>query len=98
MLYSPILDRQALLPLFQMNSVLRSVGTDAALSLTRFAASFQWFRSAAIAPNVLRSRLQTTLKRRLGLPAGLVPMVSSLYSMSLGIRGLHGEASAAVSE
>ena len=33
-----------------------------------------------------RSRLQTTLKRRLGLPAGLVPMVSSLYSMSLGIR------------
>ena len=51
-----------------------------------FATSLQWFRSAAIAPNVLRSRLQTTLKRRLGLPAGLVPMVISLYSMSLGIR------------
>ena len=33
-----------------------------------------------------RSRLQTTLKRRLGLPAGLVPVVSSLYVMSLGIR------------
>ena len=32
-----------------------------------------------------RSRLQTTLKRRLGLPTGLVPVVSLLYSMSLGI-------------
>ena len=34
-LYSPILDRQALLPLLQMNSVLGSVGTDAALSCPR---------------------------------------------------------------
>ena len=32
MLYSPILDRQALLLLLQMNSVLGSVGNDAALS------------------------------------------------------------------
>ena len=34
-LYSPILDRQALLQLLQMNSVRGSVGTDAALSRLR---------------------------------------------------------------
>ena len=34
-LYSPILDRHALLQLLQMNSVRGSVGTDAALSCLR---------------------------------------------------------------
>ena len=34
-LYSPILDRQALLKLLQMNSVRGSVGTDAALNRLR---------------------------------------------------------------
>ena len=54
-----------------------------------FSASLQWFRSAAIASQCVglmlpafRSRLQSTLKRRLGLPSGLVPVVSSLYNMS----------------
>ena len=103
-MYSPILDRQALLQLLQMKSMLGSEGTDAALRrlrsllspfltlLSAVTASLQWLWSAAATSQsaglilpAFRSCLQTSLKRRLGRPAGLVPVASSLFSMSLGI-------------
>ena len=99
-LSSPILDWQVLLQLLQINSVLGSVGALSSHPTALFSsphrpalsASLQWFRHAAIASQCVglilpafRSRLQTTLKRRLGHPTGLVPVVSFLYSMSLGI-------------
>ena len=96
-MYSPILDRQALLQLLQMKSMLGSEGTDAALRrlrsllspfltlLSAVTASLQWLWSAAATSQsaglilpAFRSCLQTSLKRRLGLPAGLVPVASSL--------------------
>ena len=59
---------------------------------TRLKAWLQWLRSAAKASQTaglilpaFRSRLQTSLKWRLGLPAGLDPVKSSPQSMSLGI-------------
>ena len=43
-------------------------------------------RSAGFIPQSLRSRLQTSLKRRLGRPVGLAPVASSPNRRSLGMR------------
>ena len=62
------------------------------LTAAYFEVNLHTFRSAAkvsrsvgaISP-ALRSRLQTSLYRRVGLPVGLEPVASSPYSISIGI-------------
>ena len=62
------------------------------LTAADFVVNLHTFRSAAKASRsvgaispALSSRLQTSLYRRVGLPAGLEPAASSPYSMSFGI-------------
>ena len=68
---------------FSFCSILTAA--DFVVNLHTFRSAVKASRSVGAISPALSSRLQTSLYRRVGLPAGLDPAVSSPYSMSFGI-------------
>ena len=68
---------------FSFSSILTAA--DFVVNLHTFRSAAKPSRSVGSISPALRSRLQTSLYRRVGLPAGLEPLAFSPYSISFGI-------------